>query len=530
MPHQREGNADRSSRCRIAGASPLPPPSSFALPSSSGDDDYDDYDDDDDAVADPNPDDDTARRRVARRRRWQRYAIKFAFDGTTYRGYQSQPHRDTVQDQIEKRLLGILRREAKIMGWGRTDRGVHAYGAVACLDLCGEEVITLASRIAAAAGKWGNGNEMKGQEEEGEEEEEKGGGGGGGDYDGMTTGRRTAVDDDVNDDDDDDDARSTREKNIVVASATAIDAAARFLHSALREFACDAGVGDDVGISRYGSIVVRSVVPVPSDFDARYSSRWKRYVYYVRSCYYRRPIHATTAISGVDGGGGAGVGCGGRGAGGAIANVDLPFAWSRHSWRVNRYLDRDIMIEAASMIGDTEHNFEWLCVLQRGEVRDTRRRVRLSVEKVTTTTTTTTGGDENDEEPYFLRRNDGRARRMGYDGPTMDVYKIVCTCDFFLYKMMRRIVGALVAVGGGDASLDMLRLCLDEYDDYYHRRCGHDDKDYVRSMNDGTSAAASAKTKEGKGKENKPVVPPKLLHTAPAMGLCLEHIEYDIPI
>ena len=74
----------------------------------------------------------------------------------------------------------------------------------------------------------------------------------------------------------------------------------------------------------------------------------------------------------------------------------------------------------------------------------------------------------------------------------------------------------LVAVGGGDASLDALRSCLDEYDDYYYRR---DDDD--QSQND--SSAANTKKKK-----NKPTVPPNLLHMAPAKGLCLEHIEYDV--
>jgi tRNA U38,U39,U40 pseudouridine synthase TruA len=269
----------------------------------------------------------------------------------------------------------------------------------------------------------------------------------------------------------------------------------------------------DVGDSRYGSIVVRRVVPVPCDFDARYSSIWKRYVYYVRSCYiYDRD---TTLPIGRDGGGGGG----GGGVGSATMNVDVPFAWARHSWRVNRYLDIDAMTRAASMISDVEHNFEWLSVYQRGEVRDTHRTVRLSVEGLmtttTTTTTTTTSVNGNDDEPYFLRRhNDGGGDDD--DGTTMDVYKIVCTCDFFLYKMMRRIVGTLVAVGGGDASLDMLRMCLDEYDNC-RRRCVDDNDD-----------DDDARIKEKKG--NMFTVPPKLLYTAPAKGLCLDHIEYDIPI
>ena len=260
----------------------------------------------------------------------------------------------------------------------------------------------------------------------------------------------------------------------------------------LGEFACDAGGRDVPGgcDSRRGSIVARSVVPVAPAFDARYSARWKRYAYYVAS--------------------------GSRGRGGGGGGAALPFAWGRHSWRVNRRLDHGAMAEAASMMSDGERNFEWLCVLQRGEMRKTRRRVSLRVERVhMPTTTIATGGaagDDEDGQPYFLRRSDG-----GGDEDDAAIYRIHCTCDFFLYKMMRRIVGVLVAVGGGDASLDALRSCLDEYDDYYR---GDSDE---RMQNDGGTTGA-------KKEKNKPAVSPKLLNTAPAKGLCLEHIEYDIVI
>jgi tRNA U38,U39,U40 pseudouridine synthase TruA len=51
--------------------------------------------------------------------------------------------------------------------------------------------------------------------------------------------------------------------------------------------------------------------------------------------------------------------------------------------------------------------------------------------------------DENkDGQPYFLQHNN--------DEVSTSAYKIHCTCDFFLYKMMRRIVGVLIAVGRGD--------------------------------------------------------------------------------
>lgn len=387
--------------------------------------------------------------------RRHRFAIKLAFDGTTYFGFQSQPHGNTIQDQIEKRLHGLLvyqRRERygrnsgdggdiRIEAWGRTDAGVHAVGAVITVDLFHEEVCKFATAMRSKElkllknSKKDNENFDKTSEDE-EEEESK-----------------------------------TRVR------------AAQFLHSVLREFACDAGDTDIPGgfETRYGSIVARSVTPVQLDFNPRYSAKWKRYVYYVCS-------------TGTEGGSGLG--------------GSLPFAWSRHSWQVNKVLNYDAMMNAAAMLSNGEHNFEWLCIVQRGELREMRRTVILSVERIqyqqpmTNSNSKHIDGQQQQQQPYF--------QRCFGDSSSNDVnaiYKISCTCDFFLYKMMRRIVGVLIAVGRSDATLDNLRTCLDEFDDYY---C--------------TQLNGEVQTR------NKSTVPSKLLNTAPAKGLCLDHIEYDMEI
>ena len=48
----------------------------------------------------------------------QRFAIRFSFDGTTYQGFQSQPYQNTIQDQLEHRLRGLLKRHVRIIAWG----------------------------------------------------------------------------------------------------------------------------------------------------------------------------------------------------------------------------------------------------------------------------------------------------------------------------------------------------------------------------------------------------------------------------
>ncbi|WP_053955676.1 tRNA pseudouridine(38-40) synthase TruA [Inediibacterium massiliense] len=53
------------------------------------------------------------------------------YDGTNFYGWQKQKNARTVQEEIEKALERILKKNVKINGSGRTDAGVHALGQVA---------------------------------------------------------------------------------------------------------------------------------------------------------------------------------------------------------------------------------------------------------------------------------------------------------------------------------------------------------------------------------------------------------------
>lgn len=59
------------------------------------------------------------------------YKIKIQYDGTNYSGWQSQPSRNTVQDEIIKAISVITKENVNIIGSGRTDAGVHSLGQVA---------------------------------------------------------------------------------------------------------------------------------------------------------------------------------------------------------------------------------------------------------------------------------------------------------------------------------------------------------------------------------------------------------------
>ena len=59
------------------------------------------------------------------------YLIKIEYEGTNFVGWQSQKNGKSIQDSIEKALKKVLRTKIRIIGAGRTDKGVHAYSQAA---------------------------------------------------------------------------------------------------------------------------------------------------------------------------------------------------------------------------------------------------------------------------------------------------------------------------------------------------------------------------------------------------------------
>ena len=54
------------------------------------------------------------------------YLLQIEYDGTKFVGWQRQKNGISVQQRIEETFQKILNSKIKIIGSGRTDKGVHA--------------------------------------------------------------------------------------------------------------------------------------------------------------------------------------------------------------------------------------------------------------------------------------------------------------------------------------------------------------------------------------------------------------------
>ena len=52
--------------------------------------------------------------------------LKIEYVGSNFVGWQIQKNGVSIQQKIEKKLYKILKKKIKIIGAGRTDKGVHA--------------------------------------------------------------------------------------------------------------------------------------------------------------------------------------------------------------------------------------------------------------------------------------------------------------------------------------------------------------------------------------------------------------------
>src|SRR5436309_1887522 len=65
----------------------------------------------------------------------RRLKLIVAYDGASFAGWQSQSHRNTIQDYLERAFERVTGRPVRVHGAGRTDAGVHALAQCAHVDV-----------------------------------------------------------------------------------------------------------------------------------------------------------------------------------------------------------------------------------------------------------------------------------------------------------------------------------------------------------------------------------------------------------
>jgi tRNA pseudouridine38-40 synthase len=65
----------------------------------------------------------------------RRLKLIVAYDGAPFAGWQSQSHRNTVQDHVERAFERVASGAVRVHGAGRTDAGVHALAQCAHVDV-----------------------------------------------------------------------------------------------------------------------------------------------------------------------------------------------------------------------------------------------------------------------------------------------------------------------------------------------------------------------------------------------------------
>ena len=66
---------------------------------------------------------------------FRRLKLIVAYDGTSFAGWQSQSHGNTIQDHLERAFERVAGRPVRVHGAGRTDAGVHALAQCAHVDV-----------------------------------------------------------------------------------------------------------------------------------------------------------------------------------------------------------------------------------------------------------------------------------------------------------------------------------------------------------------------------------------------------------
>lgn len=79
-----------------------------------------------------------------------RYFLHFAYNGSSFHGWQKQPNATSIQEEVQKALCFMLKEKKEVIGCGRTDTGVHArdfYAHFDHIELSNEDLEMLTQKL-----------------------------------------------------------------------------------------------------------------------------------------------------------------------------------------------------------------------------------------------------------------------------------------------------------------------------------------------------------------------------------------------
>ena len=78
-------------------------------------------------------------------------ALKITYDGARFCGWQKQPDKRTVQEEIEFAIFSVTSKKVTLYASGRTDAGVHALGQIGHFELDDESAQKIKIHSLAAS-------------------------------------------------------------------------------------------------------------------------------------------------------------------------------------------------------------------------------------------------------------------------------------------------------------------------------------------------------------------------------------------
>lgn len=198
--------------------------------------------------------------------------------------------------------------------------------------------------------------------------------------------------------------------------------------------------------------------------------------------------------------------------------VVSPF-FSRYCWSLPEKEKIDLKkVEHVVSLLKGVHNFQWLVVVQDNEQRNFFRDLSVSVSPLTLS-------DSARLVTLQTQLTEPSSTAKSHSTGIPGFYQFTFTCDYFLYKMIRRLVGLILNVGLGKVETELVSTILAHFD----AKTEADAKAASgKNITDELKRVVShyCQEKVAGGEESFTLPMSALLSTAPAKALFLQQVIY----